>query len=74
MLLTLSGSSEFDKRSILKFVPEERMDLEKYLESQGVKKLEKRVILINGLKISNVKDHSVEKDDEIIVLPLIKGG
>jgi hypothetical protein len=69
----LSGSSESGKSSIKKFVPEESIELEEYLLSKGIKDLDRRVILVNGTRIVQL-DQFVEKDDEIIVLPKLKGG
>ncbi|NHJ48041.1 MAG: hypothetical protein FK733_09660 [Asgard group archaeon] len=69
----MSGSSESGKSSIKKFVPEERIELEDYLLSKGIKDIERRVILVNGTRIVQL-DQFVEKDDEIIVLPKLKGG
>ncbi|MHA1630702.1 MAG: hypothetical protein ACTSXO_07720 [Candidatus Heimdallarchaeota archaeon] len=66
------SSSESGKSSILKFVPEERMVLRQFLLKEGVKDLERRVILVNG-QPSDLNQF-VERNDEIIVLPKLKGG
>ena len=49
------------------------MELEEYLLTKGIKDIERRVILVNGTRIVQL-DQIVEKDDEIIVLPKLKGG
>ena len=56
----------------MKFVPEERMVLRQFLLKEGVKDLERRVILVNG-QPSDLNQF-VERNDEIIVLPKLKGG
>ncbi|MCF2142495.1 MAG: hypothetical protein K9W42_02190 [Candidatus Heimdallarchaeota archaeon] len=66
------SSSESGKSSIMKFVPEERMVLRQFLLKEGVKDLERRVILVNG-QPSDLNQF-VERNDEIIVLPKLKGG
>jgi hypothetical protein len=67
----LSGS-ESGKSSILKFIPEERVLLEEFLLKVGIKNLDRYTILVNGARAT--LDQLVEKNDEIIVLPLLKGG
>jgi len=67
----LSGS-ESGKSSILKFIPEERMLLKEFLLKVGIKNLDRYTILVNGARAT--LDQLVEKNDEIIVLPLLKGG
>ncbi len=66
------SSSESGKSNIMKFVPDKRIELEKFLDKLGIKNLDKRVILVNGSRITT--NVTVEKDDEIIVLPLLRGG
>ncbi|TET29545.1 MAG: hypothetical protein E3J70_06565 [Candidatus Heimdallarchaeota archaeon] len=67
----MSGS-ESGKSSIMKFIPEERMLLEEFLLKVGIKNLDRYTILVNGARAT--LDQLVEKNDEIIVLPLLKGG
>lgn len=67
----MSGS-ESGKSSILKFIPEERVLLEEFLLKVGIKNLDRYTILVNGARAT--LDQLVEKNDEIIVLPLLKGG
>jgi hypothetical protein len=66
------SDSESGKSSIMKYIPEERMGLREFLEKVGIKSFDERTILINGT-ITDL-DRFVEKDDEIIVLPVLKGG
>ena len=61
------------KSSIMKYVPEERMELRGFLEGEGVSNIELHIVLINCERIDNINQF-VEKDDEIIVLPILKGG
>ncbi len=61
------------KSSIMKYVPEERIVLRGFLEAEGVSKIEGHIVLINCIRVENL-DQFVEKDDEIIVLPILKGG
>ncbi|MCE7744957.1 MAG: hypothetical protein ACTSUW_00855 [Candidatus Heimdallarchaeota archaeon] len=67
----MSGS-ESGKSSILKFIPEERMELKEFLLKVGIKNLDRHTILVNGARAE--LDQLVEKNDEIIVLPILKGG
>ncbi len=67
----MSGS-ESGKSSILKFIPEERILLKEFLLKVGINKLDRYTILVNGARAT--LDQLVEKNDEIIVLPLLKGG
>ncbi len=67
----MSGS-ESGKSSIMKYVPEERMELKEFLLKVGIKNLDRHTILINGRRAK--LDQLVEKNDEIIVLPILKGG
>ena len=67
----MSGS-ESGKSSILKFIPEERMELKKFLIKVGIKNLDRHTILVNGTRAK--LEQLVEKNDEIIVLPILKGG
>ena len=67
----MSGS-ESGKSSILKFIPEERILLKEFLLKVGIKNLDRYTILVNGARAT--LDQLVEKNDEIIVLPLLKGG
>ncbi|NHJ39516.1 MAG: hypothetical protein FK731_05735 [Asgard group archaeon] len=70
----MSGS-ESGKISIRKFIPEERMELREYLAKVGIKNIDKHTIILNGYRVQNNQfDQLVEKDDEIIVLPILKGG
>ncbi|MHA1154496.1 MAG: hypothetical protein ACTSQK_00155 [Candidatus Heimdallarchaeota archaeon] len=61
------------KSSIMKYVPEERIVLRGFLEAEGVKITTDHVVILNCDRIENL-DQFVEKDDEIIVLPILKGG
>ncbi|MBN1331151.1 MAG: hypothetical protein JXA54_16890 [Candidatus Heimdallarchaeota archaeon] len=65
------SSSETEKSNILKFVPDKQVELKKYLEKMGII-LEKRVVLVNGSRVTT--NITVEKDAEIIVLPILRGG
>jgi sulfur carrier protein ThiS len=65
-------SSESGKSSIMKYVPEESMELKEFLLKVGIKNLDRHTILVNGKRVK--LDQLVEKNDEIIVLPLLKGG
>jgi hypothetical protein len=67
----LSGS-ESGKSSIMKFIPEERMELKEFLLKVGIKNLDIHTILVNGARAK--LEQLVEKNDEIIVLPILKGG
>jgi hypothetical protein len=67
----LSGS-ESGKSSIMKYVPEERMELKEFLLKVGIKNLDRHTILVNGARAK--LEQLVEKNDEIIVLPILKGG
>ncbi|MBK5114282.1 MAG: hypothetical protein KGD59_09660 [Candidatus Heimdallarchaeota archaeon] len=67
----MSGS-ESGKSSIMKFVPEERMELKEFLLKVGIKNLDIHTILVNGARAK--LEQLVEKNDEIIVLPILKGG
>lgn len=67
----MSGS-ESGKSSILKFIPEERMELKEFLLKVGIKNLDRHTILVNGTRTK--LEQLVEKNDEIIVLPILKGG
>jgi hypothetical protein len=70
----MSGS-ESGKSSIRKYIPEERMELREYLIKVGIKNIDRHTILVNGNRVFNNQfDQLVEKDDEIIVLPILKGG
>jgi hypothetical protein len=66
------SSSKSNTSLITKLVPEQKVKLESLLLKKGVKHLERHTILVNG----NVSDlgRFVNKDDEIIVLPILKGG
>lgn len=64
-----SGSG---KSSIMKYIPEERMELRGFLLKVGITNIDRHTILVNGLRAN--LDQIVEKDDEIIVLPVLKGG
>jgi len=48
------------------------MLLEEFLLKVGIKNLDRYTILVNGARAT--LDQLVEKNDEIIVLPLLKGG
>ncbi|MHA1557006.1 MAG: hypothetical protein ACTSPM_08755 [Candidatus Heimdallarchaeota archaeon] len=61
------------KSSIMKYVPEERIVLRGFLEAEGVKIAKEHVVILNSDRVENL-DQFVEKDDEIIVLPILKGG
>ncbi|MEA2071928.1 MAG: hypothetical protein U9O98_11655 [Asgard group archaeon] len=63
---------ESGKASILKFVPKEKIKLREYLQQVGLERIDKHTILVNGRKTS-IEDF-VEKNDEIIVLPILRGG
>ena len=67
----MSGSGS-GKSSIMKYIPEERMELREFLEKVGITNIDRHTILINGLRAN--LDQMVEKNDEIIVLPILKGG
>ncbi|NHJ33500.1 MAG: MoaD/ThiS family protein [Asgard group archaeon] len=67
----MSGS-ESGKSSIMKYVPEESMELKAFLLKVGIKNLDRHTILVNGARAN--LDQLVEKNDEIIVLPILKGG
>ena len=61
------------KSSIMKFVPEARMELLEFLTTVGIENIERHTVLVNCVRVTDL--HSfVEKDDEIIVLPIIRGG
>ncbi len=63
------------KSSIMKYVPKERMELRGFLEAEGVSNIDRHVVIINCERVEEDKlDQFVEKDDEIIVLPILKGG
>ena len=57
----------------MKYVPEERMVLRGFLEAEGVSNIDRHIVLINCIRVED-PDQFVEKDDEIIVLPILKGG
>lgn len=61
------------KSSIMKYVPEERMELRRFLEAEGVSIIERHIVLVNCERVDDLSQF-VEKDDEIIVLPILKGG
>ena len=63
---------ESGKSSIMKYVPDESMELREFLLKVGIKNLERHTILVNGTRTN--LNQLVEKDDEIIVLPILKGG
>jgi len=67
----MSGSGS-EKSSIMKYVPKERMELKEFLLKVGITNIERHTIIINGSRAK--LDQLVEKDDEIIVLPILKGG
>ena len=56
----------------MKYVPEESMELKEFLLKVGIKNLDRHTILVNGARAN--LDQLVEKNDEIIVLPILKGG
>ena len=66
------SNSESGKSSIMKYIPEERIELREFLLKVGIKNIDRHIILVNGARTS--LDQLVEKDDEIIVLPILKGG
>ena len=66
------SNSESGKSSIMKFIPEERMELREFLLKVGIKNIDRHTVLVNGARVT--LDRTVEKDDEIIVLPILKGG
>ncbi len=68
----MSGTGRI-KSSIMKYVPEERIVLRGFLEAEGVSDIERHIVLINCERVDNL-DQFVEKNDEIIVLPILKGG
>ncbi|HUT81912.1 MAG TPA: MoaD/ThiS family protein [Candidatus Bathyarchaeia archaeon] len=53
-------------------IAEEKILLREYLEKIGIKDIEKYTILVNGIIVK--PDIMIEKDDEIIVVPILKGG
>lgn len=67
------SSSESGKTSIKKYVPDQRVELFKFLESKGLKQIEDHIILVNGNREKDLK-RTLEKNDEIIVLPILRGG
>ena len=66
------SNSESGKSSIRKYIPEERMELREFLLKVGITNIERHTVLVNGIRAT--LDKLVEKDDEIIVLPILKGG
>ena len=66
------SDSESGKISIMKFIPEERIELGEFLLKIGIKNIDRHIILVNGSR-ANI-NQLVEKDDEIIVLPILRGG
>ncbi len=48
------------------------MELKKFLLKVGIKNLDRHTILVNSARAT--LDQLVEKNDEIIVLPILKGG
>ncbi|MBN1330245.1 MAG: MoaD/ThiS family protein [Candidatus Heimdallarchaeota archaeon] len=60
------------KTNIKTHIAEGKIMLKEYLEKIGIKEVEKYTILVNG-KIVKL-DMMIEKDDEIIVVPILKGG
>jgi len=60
-------------KNVMKFIPDKKIELREFLTKLGVKNIERRTILINGVK-SNELNQIVDKNDEIIVLPMLKGG
>ena len=70
----MSGSKS-EKSSIRKYVPEESVILREYLLGKGIKNLERHTILIEGNRVQSKNlDEIVEKNKEIIVLPILRGG
>ena len=67
----MSGS-ETGKSNIMKYVPTEQISLRNFLLKVGLKDIERHIILVNGSKAT--LEQLVDKDDEIIVLPVLKGG
>jgi len=63
---------ESGKSSIMKYIPEERMKLREFLIKVGISNIDRHTVLVNGARAT--LDQLVEKDDEIIVLPILKGG
>ncbi len=61
------------KSSIMKYVPEERIVLRGFLEAEGVSNIERHIVLINCVRVEDLEQFA-DKDDEIIVLPILKGG
>lgn len=66
------SSSESGKSSIMKYIPEKSIELREFLKDKGIKDLERRTILVNGEKVE--LNLIVDKKDEIIVLPVLRGG
>ncbi|MHA1124875.1 MAG: hypothetical protein ACTSO7_06505 [Candidatus Heimdallarchaeota archaeon] len=66
------SNSKSGKSSIMKFIPEERMELREFLLKVGISSIDRHTVLVNGTRAT--LDQLVEKDDEIIVLPILKGG
>jgi hypothetical protein len=66
------SNSESGKSSIRKYIPEERMELREFLLKVGITNIDRHTVLVNGIRAT--LDKLVEKDDEIIVLPILKGG
>ncbi|MBD3189872.1 MAG: hypothetical protein GF308_04475 [Candidatus Heimdallarchaeota archaeon] len=60
------------KTTIMKYIPEERITLRDFLLKVKLENIDRHTILVNGTKAS--PDQLVDKDDEIIVLPILKGG
>jgi sulfur carrier protein ThiS len=50
----------------------EKMTLKEYLEKEGFKEPKKYNIWVNGVKVD--LDYELEEGDEVIVLPVLKGG
>ena len=60
------------KSSIMKYIPEERIELKEFLLKVGISNIDRHTVLVNGSRAS--LNQIVEKNDEIIVLPILKGG
>ena len=67
----MSGS-ESGKSSIVKYVPERRMELREFLSDKGINDLTKHTVLVNGIR--KELNQMVDQNDEIIVLPVLRGG
>jgi hypothetical protein len=67
----MSGSDS-GKTKIRKYVPEMKMGLREFLTNVGIKDLERHTILVNGHRAS--LEQEVDEKDEIIVLPILRGG